>query len=59
MDGSAYESRMGDRQPQRLGIYGIRHDPHRMGLPASSEVTPDRIIHALPELLPEDIRKTI
>ncbi|MBO6633026.1 HAD family hydrolase [Parvibaculum sp.] len=45
--------------PQRLGICGIWHDPHRMGLPASSEVKPDRIIHALPELLPDDIRKTI
>ena len=45
--------------PQRLGIYGIWHDPHRTGLPASSEVKPDRIIHALPELLPDDIRKTI
>ena len=37
--------------PQRLGLLGIWVDNVGSGLPASSAVTPDRIIRALPELL--------
>jgi putative hydrolase of the HAD superfamily len=37
--------------PQRLGIWSIWHDPHKLGLPAGSDVRPDRIIHRLAELL--------
>lgn len=38
--------------PQRLGVTGIWVDMAGSGLPASSPVRPDRIIRALPELLP-------
>jgi putative hydrolase of the HAD superfamily len=38
--------------PQRLGIYAIWHDGYGVGLPADSPARPDRIIRALPELLP-------
>lgn len=37
--------------PQKLGIFGIWHDPYGVGLPSDSPVRPDRIIRALPELL--------
>jgi len=37
--------------PQRLGIYAIWHDHLGAGLPAGSEVVPDRIITRLAELL--------
>jgi putative hydrolase of the HAD superfamily len=40
--------------PQQLGIVGVWFDPDRGGLPAESSVHPDRIIHALPELLDLD-----
>lgn len=36
---------------QQVGIHAIWHDVRGKGLPASSEVRPDRIITALPELL--------
>ena len=39
--------------PQRLGMHAIWCDAHRQGLPEDSPVRPDRIIHALPELLEE------
>jgi putative hydrolase of the HAD superfamily len=38
--------------PQRLGITGIWHDVLGQGLPAGSQVRPDRIIRSLTELLP-------
>jgi putative hydrolase of the HAD superfamily len=38
--------------PQRLGIYAIWYDGYGQGLPEGSPVRPDRIIRALPELLP-------
>ena len=38
--------------PQRLGIYAIWYDGYSAGLPPDSPVRPDRIIRALPELLP-------
>jgi putative hydrolase of the HAD superfamily len=38
--------------PQRLGIYAIWMDAHGEGLPAKSNVKPDRIIRSLTELLP-------
>jgi putative hydrolase of the HAD superfamily len=38
--------------PQRLGIYAIWYDAYGRGLPPGSPVRPDRIIRALPELLP-------
>jgi putative hydrolase of the HAD superfamily len=38
--------------PQRLGIYAIWIDVHGEGLPAESNVKPDRIIRSLTELLP-------
>jgi putative hydrolase of the HAD superfamily len=38
--------------PQRLGIYSIWIDAHGEGLPADSNVKPDRIIRSLTELLP-------
>lgn len=38
--------------PQRLGIYAIWFDAYGAGLPPDSSVRPDRIIRALPELLP-------
>ena len=38
--------------PQRLGVTGIWVDTAGLGLPGSSPVRPDRIIRALPELLP-------
>jgi putative hydrolase of the HAD superfamily len=37
--------------PQRLGIYAIWYDPHRIGLPPDSPIRPDRIIGTLQELL--------
>lgn len=37
--------------PQRLGIFAIWYDPAGKGLPEGSSIRPDRIIHALPELL--------
>ena len=37
--------------PQRLGITGVWHDWRGRGLPAGSNVRPDRIITSLPELL--------
>ena len=37
--------------PQALGILGIWVDSKGVGLPSSSQVRPDRIIRALPELL--------
>ncbi len=37
--------------PQRLGITAIWHDTRGRGLPPESNVRPDRIIRALPELL--------
>lgn len=40
--------------PQQLGIVGIWYDPARRSLPEGSTVHPDRIIHALPELLDLD-----
>ena len=40
--------------PQQLGIFGIWFDPARRGLPEETPVHPDRIIHALPELLDLD-----
>jgi len=39
--------------PQRLGIRGIWHDSLGRGLPAGTDVRPDRIIRSLGELLPE------
>ena len=38
--------------PQRLGIYAIWYDGYGTGLPPGSPIRPDRIIRALPELLP-------
>ena len=38
--------------PQRLGIFAIWYDPHRIGLPEGSPIRPDRIIRRLSELLP-------
>ncbi|MDO9562072.1 MAG: HAD family hydrolase [Bradyrhizobium sp.] len=38
--------------PQRLGIYAIWMDAHGDGLPADTDVKPDRIIRSLTELLP-------
>jgi putative hydrolase of the HAD superfamily len=40
--------------PQRLGIFAIWIDVHGDGLPADSTVKPDRIIHSLTELLPDE-----
>jgi putative hydrolase of the HAD superfamily len=40
--------------PQRLGIYAIWMDTHGDGLPADTTVKPDRIIHSLTELLPDE-----
>jgi putative hydrolase of the HAD superfamily len=40
--------------PKQLGIFGIWFDPARRGLPEETSVHPDRIIHALPELLDLD-----
>ena len=37
--------------PQRLGMYGVWVDSTGKGVPDSSEVRPDRIIAAVPELL--------
>jgi putative hydrolase of the HAD superfamily len=37
--------------PQQLGIYGIWHDYRKKGLPDSSIVIPDRIIHRISELI--------
>lgn len=39
--------------PQRLGIYSIWIDVHGDGLPAGSDIKPDRIIRSLTELLPD------
>jgi putative hydrolase of the HAD superfamily len=38
--------------PQRLGIHAVWHDTVGAGLPEGSDVTPDRIIRSLLELLP-------
>lgn len=38
--------------PQKLGIYAIWIDVHGDGLPAGSDVKPDRIIRSLTELVP-------
>jgi putative hydrolase of the HAD superfamily len=40
--------------PQRLGIHAIWHDPLGRGLPAGSDVRPDRTIRSLSELLTPD-----
>jgi putative hydrolase of the HAD superfamily len=40
--------------PQRLGIYAIWYDAYGRGLPPESPIRPDRIITALPELLPPE-----
>lgn len=37
--------------PQRIGIFAIWMDSRRKGLPESTNIRPDRIISALPELL--------
>jgi putative hydrolase of the HAD superfamily len=37
--------------PQRLGIFGVWNDFARKGLPESSTVQPDRIIHTITELV--------
>jgi len=37
--------------PQRLGIFSIWNDFNRKGLPDFSEITPDRIIHSISELV--------
>jgi putative hydrolase of the HAD superfamily len=37
--------------PQRLGIYSIWNDFRKKGLPDSSSVVPDRIIHSISELI--------
>ena len=37
--------------PQRLGIFAVWHDGLGQGLPPDSDVRPDKIIRALPELL--------
>jgi len=42
--------------PQRLGIYAIWIDVHGEGLPAESQIRPDRIIRSLTELLPSGRR---
>jgi len=39
--------------PQRLGIFAIWIDVHGEGLPAGSDIKPDRIIRSLTELLPD------
>lgn len=40
--------------PQRLGIHAIWHDVTGQGLPPDSAIRPDRIIHRLIELLPDE-----
>ncbi len=35
--------------PQHVGMYGVWHDWKKRGLPDSSDVTPDRIIHCISE----------
>lgn len=37
--------------PQQIGIYAIWHDAYHHGLPEGSDIQPNRIIHAIPELL--------
>lgn len=37
--------------PQRLGIYSIWNDHRKQGLPKDSPVVPDRVIHAISELI--------
>jgi putative hydrolase of the HAD superfamily len=37
--------------PQKLGIFGIWNDFSRQGLPPSSDIIPDRIIHDISELM--------
>lgn len=37
--------------PQRLGIYSIWNDHRKQGLPKDSPVIPDRVIHAIAELI--------
>ena len=41
--------------PQLLGIFAIWFDSTRKGLPEASSIHPDRIIHALPELLTQEV----
>lgn len=40
--------------PQRLGIHAIWHDVLDRGIPAGSDIRPDRIIRSLMELLPTE-----
>jgi len=37
--------------PQKMGIFGIWNDFSKQGLPPSSDIIPDRIIHAISELV--------
>jgi len=37
--------------PQKMGIFGVWNDFTRKGLPPSSEIIPDRIIHSIAELI--------
>jgi len=37
--------------PQRLGMFTFWFDPHEKSLPLHASIYPDRIIHALPEIL--------
>lgn len=37
--------------PQQLGIYGIWNDVNKKGLPDSSKIIPDRIVHSIAELV--------
>jgi putative hydrolase of the HAD superfamily len=39
--------------PQGIGIFGIWHDPAGDGLPHDTTVQPDRVISAIPDLLPD------
>ena len=40
--------------PQKLGIFGIWNDARKTGLPASSEIIPDRIIRNISEIIEEE-----
>ena len=40
--------------PQQIGIHGIWHDFRQVGLPSSSTIQPDRIIHSISELVPRE-----
>lgn len=37
--------------PQKIGIYSIWNDYKKSGLPNNSQITPDRIVHSISELL--------